>query len=89
MAQQCAGALRCLEGAPHASAAAGAAELARKHLMVSYQWDVQEAVVRIVGSLKLRGFAVWFDMVRPRPPALVLKIPSKKTGSSPSQKVGT
>ena len=33
-----------------------------KHVMVSYQWDVQEAVLRIVGSLKQRSFAVWFDM---------------------------
>ena len=59
---QCCGALRSLEGVPRGCADdAGAAG---KHLMVSYQWDVQDAVVRIVGSLKQRGFAVWFDMVR-------------------------
>ena len=47
-----------------AGAAVGAAvaEGKHKHVMVSYQWDVQEAVVRIVGSLKQRGFAVWFDL---------------------------
>ena len=34
----------------------------RKHLMVSYQWDHQNAVVRIVASLKMRSFTVWFDL---------------------------
>ena len=59
--QQCAGALRCLEGVPRVVSVAHAVG---KHLMLSYQWDSQEVVVRIVGSLKQRGFAVWFDMVR-------------------------
>ena len=48
--------------APGAAAGAAAGTGKHKHVMVSYQWDVQEAVVRIVGSLKQRGFAVWFDL---------------------------
>ena len=60
---QCGGALRSLEGVPRRDAAAGAGMRAdRKHLMVSYQWDHQNAVVRIVASLKMRSFTVWFDL---------------------------
>ena len=29
---------------------------------MSYQWDVQPTVIRVVGALKDRGFAVWFDL---------------------------
>ena len=31
-------------------------------MQVSYQWDVQSAVIRVVEALKQRGFAVWFDL---------------------------
>ena len=30
-----------------------------KHIMVSYQWDVQQTIKRIVGSLSGRGYHVW------------------------------
>ena len=58
----CAGALRGLEGVPRADAAASPRAAAGKHVMVSYQWDHQDMAVRVVGSLKQRGFAVWFDL---------------------------
>ena len=31
-------------------------------VQVSYQWDHQLAVIRVVEALKQRGFAVWFDL---------------------------
>ena len=31
-----------------------------KHVMVSYQWDHQEVVKRIVNELQVRGYATWF-----------------------------
>ena len=31
-------------------------------MMVSYQWDSQDVVVRLVASLKQRGFSLWFDL---------------------------
>ncbi len=34
------------------------------HLMVSYQWDVQKTIARIVRSLQARGYDVWFDLDR-------------------------
>ena len=34
-----------------------------KHLMLSYQWDVQETIQRIVNELQARGFRTWFDLV--------------------------
>ena len=34
-----------------------------KHLMLSYQWDVQETIQRIVNELQARGFCTWFDLV--------------------------
>ena len=48
---------QALSGAAGAGAAAAA-----KHVMVSYQWDAQDIVVRLVASLKQRGFAVWLDL---------------------------
>ena len=64
LSTQCGGALRCLEGAalPRGQTQAAHASEADKHLMISYQWDVQQTVLRIVASLKQRGFAVWFDL---------------------------
>ena len=35
-----------------------------KHVMVSYQWDVQRTIERIVRSLEARGYDVWFDLDR-------------------------
>ena len=32
------------------------------HLMVSYQWDQQRAVIRIVEAIKQRGYTIWFDL---------------------------
>ena len=61
---KCNGALRCLEGVPHAAAASLPSEgtTGGKHVMVSYQWGSQDVVVRIVASMKQRGFAMWFDL---------------------------
>ena len=60
---QCSGALRCLEGAPRADVQPPRDKhAAGKHVMLSYQWDSQEVVLRIVASLKQRGFAVWLDL---------------------------
>ena len=39
-----------------------ASERCAVFLKVSYQWDVQPIVIRIVEALKQRGFAVWFDL---------------------------
>lgn len=33
-----------------------------KHVMMSYQWDVQGTVKRIVNELKARGYRIWFDL---------------------------
>lgn len=32
------------------------------HVMLSYQWDVQTVVQRIVGELQSRGYRTWFDL---------------------------
>ena len=32
--------------------------------MVSYQWDVQPTIQRLVASLQARGYVVWFDLER-------------------------
>ena len=32
----------------------------QKHVMVSYQWDVQVTIQRLVSSLQARGYVVWF-----------------------------
>ena len=34
----------------------------RRHLMISYQWDVQDIVRRIVTELQVRGYLVWWDL---------------------------
>jgi hypothetical protein len=31
------------------------------HVMVSYNWDHQEVILRVVGSLQSRGYLVWVD----------------------------
>ena len=31
---------------------------------MSYQWDVQEVVKRVVAELQLRGYLVWLDVER-------------------------
>ena len=33
-----------------------------RHIMMSYQWDVQETVKRIVAELETRGYLLWFDL---------------------------
>ena len=32
-----------------------------KHIMLSYQWDLQDLVKRVYQSLKDRGLPVWMD----------------------------
>jgi hypothetical protein len=32
------------------------------HIMLSYQWDVQPVVTRIVRALRARGYSTWFDI---------------------------
>ena len=34
----------------------------QKHVMLSYQWDVQETAKRIVAELEMRGYLLWFDL---------------------------
>lgn len=34
----------------------------QKHVMLSYQWNVQEVVRRLVNELQARGFRTWFDL---------------------------
>ena len=34
----------------------------QKHVMLSYQWDVQAIVQRINDSLLSRGYVAWFDL---------------------------
>ena len=41
-----------------------------KHVMVSYQWDVQATVQRIVNELQVRGYRTWFGAPKSAPPAL-------------------
>jgi hypothetical protein len=34
----------------------------QKHIMMSYQWNMQHVVKNIVKELQLRGFRTWFDI---------------------------
>ena len=34
----------------------------QKHVMLSYQWDVQRTIQRLNESLIARGYATWFDL---------------------------
>ena len=34
----------------------------QKHVMLSYQWDVQAIIQRVDESLKRRGYRTWFDL---------------------------
>ncbi len=34
----------------------------QEHVMLSYQWDVQEVVRRVVNELQFRGYQTWFDL---------------------------
>jgi hypothetical protein len=58
------GALHALRGFEQNGAArpGGREEGAAGHVMVSYQWDVQAIVEKIVRSLQRRGYQVWFDL---------------------------
>jgi hypothetical protein len=38
------------------------AEGSQKHVMLSYQWDAQSAIVRLNESLIARGYVTWFDL---------------------------
>ena len=33
-----------------------------KHVMISYQWDVQKLVIQIKNKLQADGFKVWMDI---------------------------
>lgn len=35
---------------------------ARKHVMLSYQWDVQDLVIKVYDRLKEHGINVWMDI---------------------------
>jgi hypothetical protein len=48
-----------------------AQDLGYRHIMVSYQWNVQEVVKRIVNELQLRGYRTWFGAHYVRPCSLV------------------
>ena len=32
------------------------------HIMISYNWDIQDLVKKIAGGLKKRGIPVWMDL---------------------------
>ena len=38
----------------------------QKHIMLSYQWDVQAIVQRINDSLLNRGYVTWLDLTHMR-----------------------
>ena len=38
-----------------------------KHIMMSYAWEFQEMVTRVVEALKRRGYNVWFGKLHHRP----------------------
>jgi hypothetical protein len=70
-AKECArGALMQLTDRQHesvaaaAGAAAAAAAAAPLHVMMSYQWDCQATVERIVADLQSKGYNVWLDLER-------------------------
>ena len=48
-------------GAGGLSAAVGGAP-PPPHVMVSYNWDHQDVILRVVGSLQSRGYLVWVDI---------------------------
>jgi hypothetical protein len=50
------------------------AEGADKHVMVSYQWDHQATVRRIVTDLQTRGYRTWFGA--PSSSVLALDLPA-------------
>ena len=33
-----------------------------EHVMISYQWDTQETMLRVKTELEIRGFSVWMDV---------------------------
>ena len=33
----------------------------QRHIMLSYQWNVQEVVKRIVNELQIREYVTWFE----------------------------
>ena len=58
------GALIAIEGRPHEPESeheGGGEESSSGHVMVSYQWDVQKTIERIVRSMQARGYDVWFE----------------------------
>ena len=61
LAGRCRGALAAIGDRPASSAPPSAAAAAAEHLMISYQWGVQETVKRIAASMRARSFKVWVD----------------------------
>ena len=58
------GALIAIEGRlhePEPEREGGGEERSSGHVMVSYQWDVQKTIERIVRSMQARGYDVWFE----------------------------
>jgi hypothetical protein len=67
--QKASSALLAIEGRPEAGPANadhGKPKPAGGHLMMSYCWNVQPTIKRVVASLKRRGYAVWFDLEQMR-----------------------
>eukprot|EP01050_Picozoa_sp_SAG11_P000974 SAG11_NODE_38_length_21705_cov_24.667453_12_plen_606_part_00 len=48
---------------PEESAASRAVDTRAQHVMMSYQWDAQSTIKRIVAQLQCRGYAVWLDVI--------------------------
>ena len=59
-----------------------------KHIMISYQWDVQDVAKRIVNELQIHGYRTWFDLQNMKgstvshcaPPPPITTTKSRKTG---------
>jgi hypothetical protein len=59
------GALLAIEGSsrePEPAGEGGGDGSTAQHVMMSYQWDSQSTIERIVRSLQQRGYAVWYDV---------------------------
>ena len=49
-------------GSGSSSGSGSGSEVACRHIMLSYQWDVQQTIARLNNSLKARGYSTWFDV---------------------------
>ena len=67
---------------------AGHAQQGHKHIMLSYQWDVQEVAKRVVNELQVRGYRTWFG-TRTMTSTLTMMIISEMATSSSQPRADT